>query len=121
VPVGRERASESEAICARLLLGDAPLRPFPLLDALQVVHELGPLDAGLAFDQTGIRVEVEDPVHPRHVNVPAVREELLATHGMAGAGDADRTVGLAGGVDHCLEVGERGRPVERAGPGRIEA
>ena len=58
------------------------------LGGLEVVDQLGPVDASPNLDQAALLIEGDNAVHAAHVHEHTVAEELLAAHGVAAAGDA---------------------------------
>jgi hypothetical protein len=83
VDVGGEGAAQGEAVGTGLFLDDAEGCGGEGGD------EFGPFDAGFDVDELFVEVDAEDAVHGAHVEVDGVGGELLAAHGVAGAGEAD--------------------------------
>src|SRR5690606_28391632 len=89
VDVRGQAAAQGEPVGAGLLLADSPARPLVLEVGLQESHEGRPLDAGLRTEETALKIEVEDAVHARHVDLQAALHELLTTHGVPTAAHGD--------------------------------
>ena len=99
--IGGERAAERQTVGAGLLLDDAPGRRPALLHRDEAVDQLRPLDAGLGLDDAALGIERHDPVHGPGVDEDRAGGELLAAHGVASAGDADRIAFGACGCERC--------------------
>jgi len=89
VGIRGERPADAQTVGARLLLPDAPLRPFSLLCLLQMIQEFGPADSRLHGEEPVLLVERDDAVQPARVEQDGVRSELLPAHRVAAPGDAD--------------------------------
>jgi len=89
VNVRRKCAADREAVGARLLLRDPPLRLTPRLRVGEVSDHLGPLDTGFDLERPELGVEPQDAVHPAGVDGQAVRAELLTSHRVPTTGNRD--------------------------------
>jgi hypothetical protein len=81
---------QCEGAGAGLLLDDAPGPPAFTLHGKKAVHQLGPLDSRLRFDDPALGVELEYFSHGARVEQDSAIGELLATHGVAAAANANR-------------------------------
>ena len=91
----RDCSPNTEPVRARLLLPDAPLRPFPALRICQVLEQFGPSNSRLYGDQALPGIEVQHAIHGTGVYQGGIDPELLAPHGVAPTGDADSESFLA--------------------------
>src|SRR5262249_48389295 len=103
VDVGRERAADTEAIGAGLLLRDGPGPGRGGLRAPELIDQLGPLHAGPDLDLTVVAIEAQHAIERRGIHVDRVGTELLAAHRVPPAGDADRAGLGPGGTDGSAE------------------
>ena len=101
VNVSRQSPADRQTVGAGLFLHDPPWPIRAALLLLEPEHELGPLDAGLDLDDTGLSIEREDVVQARGIDQGRRGAELLPTHGVAATGDTDLCV-VAGGAAHHL-------------------
>ena len=87
--VGRHRPADGEPVGPGLFLSDAPLLSLAPLRGVEVVDQLGPLDARLHLHQATLPVQVEHAGHASGVQHGAAGRELLAAHCVLPSGHAD--------------------------------
>jgi len=102
VNVRSHRAAQGQAIRAGLLLANAIGRSRTALQCEITPHQVRPGDSRFGFEQRRAAVEPAHLVEFARIEQPSAAQELLATHGMAGAGDGQR---LAAGGDAGHQLG----------------
>ena len=101
VGVRAECPRQSHSIDPGLLLANRPRACPPRLFAMEVVDQLRPLNTTLNSHLCVLGIQLEHPVERSRVEVNGVFTKLLATHGVAAAGDADRQL-LGRGITQDL-------------------
>ena len=102
--VGGESAAERKAIGAGLLLADAPRVGTVALRFEKVINDLGPLRAGLGFEDAVFAIEIEDAIHAAQIEMQIAGAELLSAHGMTAAGAGDFQIPGTRDSDGSLQV-----------------
>ena len=103
-----------------LLLNDAPRARLRRACPRQMSDELGPLNPGLDRDQTPLEVEIDDAIEIREIDEQPARAELLATHRVPAAADAQSEPHFPRRPDGGLQVGDGCRPNHLRDPRAIE-
>ena len=86
----------------------------------QPADQLRPFNAGADLDNAPLLIERDHLVHRPHVQQYGVRPELLATHGMPAAHDADRLAGCGGVLQRRLDGLDRVGPQHLPNPRGVE-
>jgi hypothetical protein len=120
VHIRGERPAQSQPVGARLLLDDAPGMRLPVVVRVQPGNQRRPHDAGLGFYLAPLRVEVQHPVEPGHVEQIEPRAELLPAHGVAAAGDGDRATRAPCREHRLAHLCHRRRPQDAPHQSRVE-
>ena len=101
-------------------LGDAPLRPLPLLLPHEEFDQPGPFDTGIHFDNPPGAVKSQNIVHLLHADMDRALAELLAAHRVPAAGNTDRLVLPLGLPDNPDEILGRAGIMDRSDTRGIE-
>jgi len=97
VNIGPKRTAKRQSIRPGLLLNYPSLPTLALLHSDEAFDQLGPLNAGIGFDDAPLVIEAKTPLHRACVDHHRPAGELLATHGMTAAGNRNRLSGAPGG------------------------
>jgi hypothetical protein len=105
--IGRERPTDAQPIGSRLLLADAPLLRATGLHHRQSVDQVRPDRSRLHLDHSARCVEIENPIKAAHIEEKRALSELLASHRVTSARDANALIAAIRLSDGRLQVDER--------------
>ena len=103
VPVRCQSSPDAQSVCAGLLLHDAPALSSAYLQLAQSPYEVIPEDARLNFHKPALVVQGQDSVQSGGVHQHPAGEELLPTHGVPAARNADAVAGIVGPCQGLLK------------------